>query len=455
MVITSTWLMMLVQAIPFWAMLAMTFINFKIKKRFFCISNLALLYITLAMFGSIFMVLRPRTGWPYVRLDAMLFLTVCFILLTLPALFFKDGKKDDHIEFTDLPDKAVLKISIGLIILTVPASVMSAIIAIPDMINFFRMGGDRGAFRDQLVDYGGGFSSLPQFLIQFGLSFGLIALFWLIYCIIFNKVDRWRTILLAIGAMGPCVASLRIVNRSILLFNFFLVAIILFLLFGFIPEKRRKQTKRYVIVIVTILLIPFMAITIARFKSDIVYSIGSYFSTGPYSFNANFAARSEGGIKPLNGYLNIGWPQFIYDKLFGTDYYKKAEMYYDNYYYAGDAKRGTSPEVDLAYRSISGAYSSEFSTAIGCFIKDFHFAAVLGIVLLFSIFFSIYYYYSKRTISQVFVSAFFFYFLFQSSMFNQLKMKNGFFQIFLIAAFAIFLNLIQRKCTDCNAENFR
>ena len=125
--------MMLVQSIPFWVMLTMTFINLKIKKRFFCISTLSLSYLTLAMFGSIFLVLRPRTGWPYVRLDAMLFLAVCFVLLTLPALFFKDGKKDDQMEFVDIPDKAVQKISVGLIFLTVPASALSAVIAIPDM----------------------------------------------------------------------------------------------------------------------------------------------------------------------------------------------------------------------------------------------------------------------------------------------------------------------------------
>ena len=316
------------------------------------------------------------------------------------------------------------------------------------MIKFFQMGGNRGAFRDQLIDYGGGFSSLPQFLIQFGLSFGLIALFWLVYCVIFNKLDKWRTILLAIGAFGPFFASLRFASRAFFIFYLFFIIVCIGLLYNFIPLAKIKKMKKYFLVTACICLIPFMAISVARFKSNICYSFGSYFAIGPYSFNANYAARSEGGIPPLNGYLTIGWHHFLIDKFMGTNYYNNAKMYYDNYYYAGDSKRGTSPEVDCVYRNISGAYSSEFSTAIGCFIMDYPFIVVFIIVLLFSIFFSRYFYSSKKNVAQIFFSVLFFYFLLLSPMFYQFKIKNGSFQVFLFVAFIIFLHLIQNKRSD-------
>ena len=440
--------MMLVQSIPFWVMLTMTFINLKIKKRFFCISTLSLSYLTLAMFGSIFLVLRPRTGWPYVRLDAMLYLTGCFIMLTLPALFFRDGRKNDNMEFIDLPEKIAKKIASPLIILTVPAAVYAAFIAIPDMIKFFQMGGNRGAFRNQLVDYGRGFSSLPQFLLQLGLSFSLIALFWMVYCIIFNKLDKWRIIFLAIGASGTCISALRFVNRSVLFFTLIFTIICASILYRLLPEDKRNnkgKLKKYAIAAILILIVPFMVITIARFKSDFCYSIGSYFATGPYSFNADFAARIEGKTKPLNGYLTIGCHLFIYDKIMGTNYYKEARAYFDNYYWGADSKRGTSPEIYRYYRKISGAYSGEYSTAIGCFIRDYPLILVIVLLFAFLIFFCRYFYVSKQSVAQSFLAALYFFILIQSSMFYSIRDKRGFFTLFLSVVFIISLYWIQSK----------
>ena len=442
----NTWMMLLVQSIPFWAMFAMTFINFKIKKRFFCISNLALLYITLAMFGSIFMVLRPRTGWSYVRLDAMLFLTVCFILLTLPALFFKDGKKDDQIEFTDLPDKAVQKISVGLIFLTVPASIISAAIAIPDMIKFFQMGGNRGAFRNQLIDYGGGFSSLPQFLIQFGLSFGLIALFWLVYCVIFNKLDKWRIIFLAIGAFGPCIYSLRQVARITLFYTVLFAVICVLIFFKFIQKTQKNKLKKYGIIAIFLLTLPFMAISISRFKSDICYSFYSYFATGPYSFNTDYAARVDGKTKPLNGYLTIGWHLFVFDKITGSNHYEQAMRYDKNYHYSGNPSQATSPEIDSIYRRISGAYSAEFPTFVGIFLKDYHIWQATVAAGLFSIFFTVIFYLTKKTsVPQKLCACIYFYILAVSTMLWPFMRKGDFFKLVLIFAFIILLYCLQSK----------
>ena len=437
--------MMLVQSIPFWVMLTMTFINLKIKKRFFCISTLSLSYLTLAMFGSIFLVLRPRTGWPYVRLDAMLFLTVCFILFALPALFFKDGKISVS-NFVDLPDKIVQNISRVLIFITVPASVISAIISIPDMITFFQMGGRREAFRNQLIDYGGGFSSLPQLLLQLGLSFGIITVFWLIYCLVFNKQDKWSNILLSIGSLATCIASLRRVARGELFLLALFATICIILFFQFISEQNKHKLKKYAVVAVLIFAVPFMAISIGRFKKDICYSFYSYFTTGPYSFSADYAARVEGNTKPLNGYLTIGWHLFLLDKAMGSNYYKQAKTYDRNYHYSGNKKQASSPEIDLIYRRISGSYSAEFPTLAGILLKDYH----ISLVIIFSVFFSIFYCMifslaKKPSVAQSLCASVYFYILSISVMLYPFMTKRKSFHLALIWTFIILLSFLQAK----------
>ena len=126
--------MQLIQAIPFFCIFFLFILNLGIKRKLCCLSSLSLLYVCTALFSAIFMVLKPRTGTPYVRLDAMIFLSICFILLCLPALFFKDGKKDNDLKFVDLPDNVVRFTTYTLCILTVPASLFYLYRSIPPLL---------------------------------------------------------------------------------------------------------------------------------------------------------------------------------------------------------------------------------------------------------------------------------------------------------------------------------
>ena len=442
--------MILVQSIPFWVMLTMTFINLKIKKRFFCISTLSLSYLTLAMLGSIFLVLRPRTGWPYVRLDAILFLTVCYVMFSIPALLFKDGKKSDGMEFLHISDNTIQKITDGLIFLTVPTAVYAAVIAIPNIIKFFQLGGNRGAFRNQLTDPIRGFSSPSHFLLLLGLSFCLIAVFWMTYCVIFRKINTWRIILLTFGPMGKCIFSLHIVSRASLFFYMVYIAICVILLQKFIPSKHKKGLRKYAVVVALFLFVPFALISFARFKEGIIYSVGSYFATGPYSFNADYAARVDGKIKPLNGYLTIGWHQFIFDKIAGTNYYKNAEMYSENYFFSGDSQRGNSPEIDHVYRHISGAFPGEFGTFVGFTLKDY--PLYLGSLLLavISAIFCLIIYFDKKQLWQTYFATIYFYILLTSTMHWPFLNKRGAFELFLTIVFGILLYFVHKKENKSN-----
>ena len=450
MVIQGIFWMLLVQSIPFWVMLIMTLINIKIKKKFFCISTLTLTYLTLTMLGSMFMVIRPRTGWPYVRLDAVLFLSVCYMILAIPALLFKDSRENDKMELLHVSDQTAKKISTGLIIMTVPAAVYAAVIAIPDMIKFFQMGGNRGAFRNQLTNNISGFSSISQFLMMFGLTFCLIAIFWVIYCVIFQKIDKRCIILLTLGAMGQCILGCQSVSRSAFFLHMVYVVICVILLLKFAQQKYKKGLKKYAIVVMLLFLVPFIVISATRFKKGLVYSIGSYFATGPYSFSADYAARVEGNTKPLNGYLTIGWHQFVFDKIAGTNHYKNAEMYYDNYFYGGDSKKGTSPEIDQIYRRISGSYSTEFSTTFGFWLKDWPLYLVPFFFAVISAIFCLIFYFDRKLLWQTYFASIYFYILLTSTMYWSFPLKRKSVELFLIIVFGIFLYVIQKKETQSN-----
>lgn len=440
----DTVLMQLIQSIPFFCTFFLFLLNLAIKRKFFCISSLSLLYVSAAMLGSILLVEKPRTGVPYVRLDAMIFLSICFILLCLPALFFKDGKKDNDLKFVDLPDNVVRFTTYTLCILTVPASLFYLYRSIPPLLFYLSSNLGRGAFRDSL-EFGNNFSSIESFITRCGATFGYCAFFMAIYCFALKKQKFWVILLLFFGALATAIDSLKTVTRFVIFHNMIFCAVCVILFLAIIPEERKHTIKRFFLLFFVIMSIPFMAISIARFKDNIIYSMVSYFATGPYSFNVDYAARTEGGVKAGNGYLICGLHYYIYDKILDTDTYTEKQLYFENFYWGGDQRLGNSPEIDNIYRGISGAYSGEFKTIAGMFLLDFSPGGVLLLMFLISILFSVAFMKGKiRSPAGTLLAAFYFYILILSVMGWTFVGKFGFMVVCLILLFCLHLH-IQRK----------
>ena len=436
----DTILMQLIQSIPFFCTFFLFLLNLAIKRKFFCISSLSLLYVSAAMLGSILLVEKPRTGVPYVRLDAMIFLSICFVLLCLPALFFKDGKKDEDINFMDLPDNVIRFVTRILCILTVPASIFYLFRSIPLLLHYLTSNISRGAYRASLPDFGGALASIENFFFTFASSFSFIALFWSIYCIALKKQKIWLNILLLFGALGPCIDSLKTVAREALFIYLLFSGVVTLLFLMVIPVEQKKKLKKFAIIAGSVLFIPFMAISVTRFKDNLTYSIASYFSTGPYSFNADYAARTEGGVKPFYGYWTFGLHLLLWEKVTDEPVYQQALTQHESYYWGGDHRKG-SPEIFLIYQKISGAFPGEFKTMVGTFLLDYPPSVVLLLFMLISAVFIFLFRKSNSTWSLplLILSSTYFFCLIFAPIGWAFTRKNNVFILFLICTFALWL----------------
>ena len=433
--------MQFIQAIPFVCVFAFFLLNLSIKRKFFSISSLSLLYVSLAMLGAVFLVEKPRTGFPYVRLDAMIFLSVCFSLLCLPALFFKDGKKNEKMPFVDLPDNVVRFVTWALCILTVPASIFYLCRSMPLLLKYVTSNVSRSEFRNSLPELGSNFSSFESFFAKVGCSFSLLALFWAVYCFSFKKRPFWIILVLFFGSLAQCFDTLKTVSRSTL-FQFMVFSGITGILFyQIVPKLRKKNLKKFMMFLALGLLIPFVAISVVRFKNDLAYSVMSYFATGPYSFNVDYVVRTERNVEALNGFLTMGFGLFFYDKICDTAHYTDAEEYCRNYYWGSGEKNISSRVVFDTYRSVSGAFSGEFKTAVGTFLLDYPAYIVLLVFMLMSFLFAFFFQKIKTTwsLSALILSVLYFYCLIMAPIGWAFTLKNNVFILFLICTFVFWL----------------
>ena len=120
-------------------------------------------------------------------------------------------------------------------------------------------------------------------------------------------------------------------------------------------------------------------------------------------------------------------------------------MYYKNYFYGGDSKIGTSPEIDRIYRRISGSYSTEFSTIFGFWLKDYPLYLVPLFFAIISAIFCLIFYFDRKSLWQTYFASIYFYFLLTSTMYWSFQFKRRSFELFLIIVFGIFLYFIQKK----------
>lgn len=357
-------------------------LNLLIKKKFFCVSCLSLLYISLAFGGSIYIYSFPRNGESFVNLEAMLFLSTCMAFLCVPALFFKDAETTDQLR---TPTYYRLK-NIGwlFIIIGFPVSLFYLLRALPYFYQFLTNFQDinREEFRESLS-----FDTVEEnpfiFLVQLLGSIDFAVLFLLIVYFLFlkEKKDKLFLFLVAFSGCGYCFDSLKYVARAFLYQRMTFLACTTMILYGFSGAIEKKILRKMMCWMGGLLLIPLSIITLARFNNNLFYALVSYFSTGPYSFNCDYVARTQYTLPSLKGLLTHGFFSSLLDKLFGGNSYEQGMT-------ALKSLSDSNSETYWVYRDICGGYSGEFKTVVGSFLIDHSAMYALCLSMVLCCFFS-------------------------------------------------------------------
>lgn len=430
---------MLEQTIPFFCILFFLIVNIIIKKKFFCISTLSLLYVALAFGGSVFLHLKPRTGDPFVDLEAMIFLGFCMSCLCLPALFFDDYSTKPLLEPANQTMKSMAK---WLILFTVPVSIFFLIRSLPSLAFYLSSAKDisRETFREDL-DFAKGMDNPGMFFLMLFGCMDFVAIFFGVYFLLHvkNSKDYFMVFLLFLGGFALCIDSLKAVARGATYYIATFIGIAMLILSRYAEPAQRKKLLKISSMMLLCLLIPFTLITIARFKSDILYAVGSYFSTGPYSFNTDYVANTHYDLPSMKGLLTIGLFTFLCDKLFGTDFYTQG----NNNVEALMREQG---EAYWTYNSVSGAYSGEFRTVIGTFLIDI--SAVYAVCL--SIFLSCFYIFffckgrKKQKLSTNIFGVIYFYILINAPIGGVFLGKTGNMQLIYLLLFVCLISYYEK-----------
>lgn len=361
------------QLLPALALLVLLVVNLVLKRSLFCPSSLALLYTFLSFAGAVVMVGMPRTGEPYVNSEAVRFLTLCYSVFCLPILFYKDGRLADGTVALAEPHR-FRWLAFALIALTVPAALYALSRSLSSFGAFLHGGVSREQFRmavnisktatpvGTVMNTAAAFSQCATVAAICGLAFG--------------SIGRWCVSLLFFGGMAFAIGTLENVARSGIFEYAMMVFVVFLLVWPRMRDEMRRRARRIVAVAAALLLIPFFALTVARFSSDdggegVGYSLFSYFATGPYSFSADYAARMEYGLPPTKGVLTNPYGLAMMDKVNGTSDYVEAEAE------LADRQLYNAPE----YLAVCDGYACEFKTIVGSFLIDFSPPTVFWIML--------------------------------------------------------------------------
>ena len=390
------------QSIPAAAMLILLVLNLVRKRSFFCLSTVSLLYTFAAFAGAVMMIDMPMNGYPFVNPEAMFFLTVCYSFLCLPVLYYKDGKlTDGQIMYVD--ERRFRFLVLLLIVLTVPAAAYFSFRSAPSFWNFLHAGVSREQFRTS-VDIART-TSVAGMAMNTAVVFSHCATFAAIYGFAFRKIDWLHAVLLFIGGLSFAISTLENVARSGILEYGMLIFVLFMVFFPKMDADVRAKARRIVCVIAGLLLIPFLLLTIVRFSrggsvdEPLGYTLFAYFSTGPYSFNADYVVRTECGLPPTKGALTCPYLPLLMDKVNGTSEYDDAMEEID------DRTQNNAPE----YLAVCNGYAADFKTAVGSFLMDFSPAAVFAVMLVVCVLFVRLFKRSRnRPVDFVFASIYFF-----------------------------------------------
>ena len=372
---------MLVQSIPLLVLLPLFIANVCVKKRFFCTSSLVLFYLLCSFSGAVFLCLRPRTGEMFTDCRAMVFLSVCFFFLCLPALFYRDGDRISPGSLRSLDPEQLVPVAKLLAVMTFSAFVYFAVDAIPSLLGFLGGGVSRHDFRQIVSEEEGSFFRRVMSVFN---AFSYCALFLGIYLMGFSKKHGRLVVALLVGGLSSLLSTLKMVARGgVVEFLFFFFVVITV----FMPQMRQRARavlRRYAIQAIAIVLVPFMAITAKRFfgteaesEESFGYTIASYFCTGPYSFNATYVVASEYDMELLGGLSTFPFVAHIRDYLMGSSVVETGKII------AEEQKETGRPE----FQELCGAFSGEFKTIVGTFAWDFPLPCVALMFFVFGIVF--------------------------------------------------------------------
>lgn len=379
---------MLYQLIPFLFVFTFFLTNLIRKRRFFCVSSLVLLANTLAFLGAVFMYLRPRTGDPFVSLEALLCLSVSYALLMVPALLYKDAGPVDL-------EKALPKIPVW-IFLIVGFSVCISLIylfvqALPSLLSFLQGKVDRETFRNGME-----MSKAPSFFAGIMNLLGSFSYCGLFLGVLLLCCGRWKSgFVMLIGGMGYAVGTLRTVSRSGMVGTIIFMMNLVLIMYSSAQTEYRLRLRKLFVIGLSILLVPVFVLTLVRFsgQSDsdegVLYSLFSYFSTGPYCFNCDYVARTEYEVPSFRGIVTCPFLTLAYDRMFGGHNYEEGV---DECEIAHEV---ATPE----YLEISGAFSGEFKTVVGNILMDYPPHCMIPICLGVSLLFSWLFVYGRRSVS--------------------------------------------------------
>ena len=422
-------------------------LNLLIKKKFFCISCLSLLYVLLAFGGSIYIYSFPRSGESFVDLEAMLFLAVCMAFLCVPALFFKDTETD-HCLLT--PSYCKLKnIGFLFIIIGFPVSLFYFLRAFPYLFQYLSNFQDinRDDFRETLS-----FDTVEEnpfiLLVQLLGSIDFAVLFLLIVSILFlkEKKNKFYLFLLAFSGAGYCFDSLKYAARAFLYQRITFIACCTMILYGFSGVVEKQILRKAMCWLGSLLIIPLSVITFARFNKNLFYALVSYFSTGPYSFSCDYVARTQYTLPSLKGLMTHGFFSSLIDKFFGFNFYEQGIT-------ALKDLSDSNSETYWVYRDMSGGYSGEFKTIVGSFLIDHSVTYALVLCMLMCYFFSHIFSIEKKMygFSTCLVGTIYFHILVNAPMGAVFVSRAGNLELiclFLFAAVLRYYELRQERCPN-------
>lgn len=388
---------MLYQAIPFFTILVLAFINLLKKRQLICVSNLVLLYYVFCYGGAIFVYLKPRTGFPFSDFNAMKYLAICIMFLLLPLLFLKDNAKllpDAETLTLNTPKMWMFKKIIAII------TVFAFVFFLPNigkLVNFLLSDVSREVYRLDLDRSIRG--NYLKMAAGFCMCFSKLALFLAVHSFVFDKDRSHRKVFycLLLGSLSLSLWAMDQIDRRELGKIIFLLVVLFVIYYHYLGKEKKKQFVRFACLCILLILIPFGAISIYRFSGDVMFQLFQYFSLGPYFFNADYIASTEMGLPLFYG--NYNFPILtkcleVFIKIPQQPYLVQ-ELW-------------SSPDIlqefFSIYYSISMCHPFEFKTLIGCFLLDYPADVVLWICVGIGCVFLFYFRFSKVNIAYLFVT---------------------------------------------------
>lgn len=343
-------------------------VNLVKKRMLVCVSSLVLFYDFLAMVGAVYVSTNPRSGETFVSFRAMVYLMFFYGAICLPAIFFKDGVRKDDIKNLNCLQAAHEDVYIRfcrfIAILTFPAFIYFFFDALPHFREFIGGSIDRESFRAS-VDLSHFSSPAMMIFALFG-TLSLASSFLGVMTLVFFPTHIKLGTLLICGGFTYAMNMLKHAGRAGTFEALVFILTVGLVLWPRIDFQTKKILRRGLVVFAFLVLVPFSLITVTRFgEADptdrgVLYSLITYFSTGPYSFNVHHEVFSEYDMSRGYGVITCALLTKLVDVLGGTNYSEYGQLFLE------DISEGM-PE----YAEVSGAFSGEFTTVVGTFVTEF------------------------------------------------------------------------------------